>query len=410
MRILYIIHFFPPEVNGGATRAYELASMWAGLGHEVIVSTGFPNHPIGKIFDGYKLKAVQKERLNGFTLRRAFIYPTPNEGYIKRILNHLSLTISSVLANAGMKNKPDVIIASSPPLFMGLSGVALSKALNVPFIFEARDLWPQQAIDLGMLRNQKVIALAEKMEMFIYNQSAAIVAVTHGIRRILVNKGISSKRVTTITNGVDIDYFRPSERDNWVRKKYVLNGKFVVSHIGTMGLSQGLSVVIDAAEFFFHNNPEIHFLMVGEGADKNNLIRSKQEKGLNNVTFVDGQPREKVPDFYAASDACLVLLKDKPLFRSASPTKMFEIMACAAPIILGIQGEAQSIIEQSRSGVCIEPESADLLIQAIQSLMKQPALRSELGLNGREYVCEHYNREKLARDYLAMLESLLACH
>lgn len=410
MRILYIIHFFPPEVNGGATRAYELASIWAKLGHEVIVSTGFPNHPIGKIFDGYKLKAIQTERLNGFTLRRTFIYPTPNEGRGKRILNHLSLTISSVLANAWMKNKPDVIIASSPPLFMGLSGVALSKVLNVPCIFEARDLWPQQAIDLGILKNPKVIALAKKLEMFIYNQSTAVVGVAQDTKKILVNRGISGKKIAIITNGVDINFFGPSERQNWVREKYGLNGKFVVSYIGTMGLSQGLSVVIDAAKSFCHSNPEIHFLMVGEGADKNNLIRAKQEKGLNNITFLDGQPREKVPYFYAASDVCLVLLKDKPSFRSTIPAKIFEIMACAVPIILGIRGEAQCIIEKARSGICVEPERADSLIQAIQSLMKQPALRSELGRNGRGFVSEHYNREKLAQNYLAVLESLLARH
>ena len=293
---------------------------------------------------------------------------------------------------------------------MGLSGVALSKVLNVPCIFEARDLWPQQAIDLGILKNPKVIALAEKLEMFIYNQSTAIVGVAQGTKKILVNRGFSGKKIAIIPNGVDINFFVPSEKQNRVREKYGLNGKFVVSYIGTMGLSQGLSVVIDAAESFSHSNPEIHFLMVGEGADKNNLIRAKQEKGLNNITFLDGQPREKVPYFYAASDVCLVLLKDKPSFRSTIPAKIFEIMACAVPIILGIRGEAQCIIEKARSGICVEPERADSLIQAIQSLMKQPALRSELGRNGRGFVSEHYNREKLALSYLAVLESLLARH
>ena len=406
MHILYLIHYFPPELNGGATRAYQLASHWAKLGHRVTVSTGFPNHPAGRIFPGYKLKAVHTEELNGFTLRRSFVYPTPNQGVRKRLLNHLSLTTSSIFANLRWKNRPDVIIASSPPLFMGLSGVALSRILNVPYIFEIRDLWPQQAIDLGMLKDPKIISLAEKLEMFLYNRARAIIGVAHDTKKILERRGVHGEKVHIIPNGVDVSDFRPAEKQNWVRERYGLNDKFVASYIGTMGLSQGLSVVIDVAASLRDTQPAAHFLMVGEGAEKDSLMRAAREKGLDNITFLDNQPRESIPDFYAASDVCLVPLKDKPLFRSTIPSKIFEIMACAVPIILGVKGEAESMIINAQSGVCVTPEDADALGGAIRNLAAQEARRLELGRNGRAYVCEHYSRETLAKSYLAILESI----
>ncbi|MEM7029534.1 MAG: glycosyltransferase family 4 protein [Chloroflexota bacterium] len=407
MHIYYIIHYFPPELNGGATRASELARHWVEAGHQVTILTGFPNHPNGVIPHTYKGKFFHQEMVDGYRVRRTYIYATPNKGSAKRIINHTSLTLSTIIGSM-IKSPPDVIIASSPPLFLGISGYILSKLKRVPYLFEVRDIWPQQAIDLGMLRNQKVIRLMEGLEFFLYRHASRVVGVTDSTDRILQERGLEAKKIVTIFNGTDLDTFQPGPPDESLKTKLGLQDKFVISYIGTMGLSQGLISVIDAATQLKDRYPELHFLLVGAGAERDLLIKASQDKGLDNVTFLEAQPRSQVPLLYNLSDVSLVVLKNLPLFHSTIPSKIFEIMACGTPLILGVAGEVQKIVEQADAGLCIEPENVSELSEAIIRLYEKPALRDSLSNNGRTYVDKHYNRKRLAEQYLTVLQDVVA--
>jgi glycosyltransferase involved in cell wall biosynthesis len=405
MRIFYIIHYFPPELNGGATRASELARLWAQAGHDVTILTGFPNHPNGRIPDNYRGKLFLEEFVDGYRVRRTYIYATPNKGFARRILNHLSLMASTVIGSV-LKKRPDVIIASSPPLFIGISGYLLSKLKRVPYVFEVRDLWPQQAVDLGMLQNAHIIRAMETLELFLYRNATKIIGVAESTKRILTERGIAAEKIDTIFNGTDLDQLPSHNRLCEPEAESLAAGKFIVSYIGTMGLSQGLAVILDAAKCLQVTNPQVHFLLVGDGAEREHLESLSRTLELANLTFLPPQPRSNIPTLLEKSNAALVLLKDLPLFRSTIPSKIFEIMACGTPLILGVKGEAQNIVQQSGAGICIEPENAGSLIEAIEMLSAQPNLRSQLAANGPKFVRDHFDRSDLASRYSDLLQQV----
>lgn len=406
MHIYYIIHYFPPELNGGATRASELAKLWSMAGHQVTILTGFPNHPNGVIPEGYRGKWFMEESVDGYQVRRNVIYATPNKGSFKRILNHISLTVSSVLGSL-FKAHPDVIIASSPPLFLGISGYVLSRLKGVPYIFEVRDIWPQQAVDLGMLRNRHVIRAMEALEFFLYKHAAKVVGVAQSTKAELTQRGLVPEKVEIIFNGTDVEKFSPGPADMALKARLGLQDKFVVSYIGTIGLSQGLAVLVEAAQALEKDCPDIHFLVVGDGAQRDSLVAMRDKMGLQNITFLAPQPRSLVPDLYRLSDITVVALRDVPLFKSTIPSKIFEIMSCSTPMILAVEGEARRIVEEAGGGLCIAPENSAAMIEAISRLYKDSTLLSQVAARGRVYVRAHYDRELLAQQYIDILRDVV---
>lgn len=405
MHIYYIIHYFPPELNGGATRASELAKLWSMAGHQVTVLTGFPNHPNGVIPEGYRGKWFMEETVDGYQVRRNVIYATPNKGSFKRILNHISLTVSSVLGSL-FKERPDVIIASSPPLFLGISGYVLSRLKRVPYVFEVRDIWPQQAVDLGMLRNRYIIRTMEALEFFLYRSAAKVIGVAESTRRTLVRRGLSPDKVEIVFNGTDLEKFRPGPAGTALKERFGLRDRFVVSYIGTIGLSQGLMVLVEVAQKLEEHYPDIHLLIVGDGAQRDTLVTRCDELGLKNITFLEPQPRSLVPDLYRLSDVTVVSLRNVPLFKRTIPSKIFEIMSCGIPMVLAVDGEARKIVEEADAGLCIEPENSEAMTEAVLKLYNDSTLRERLTAQGREYVSAHYDRDKLARQYIDILQDV----
>ena len=406
MHIYYIIHYFPPELNGGATRASELAKLWSMNGHKVTILTGFPNHPNGVIPEAYRGKFFMEEMVNGYHVRRNFIYATPNKGFVKRIMNHISLTISSVLGSI-TKARPDVIIASSPPLFLAISGYILSRIKRVPYIFEVRDIWPQQAVDLGMLRNRYIIRAMEALEFFLYKSAAKVVGVAESTRCVLTKRGLTSEKIEIIFNGTDLEKFKPGPVDMVLKDRFGLQDKFVVSYIGTIGLSQGLAVLVEAAQKLDKSHPDIHFLIVGDGARRDMLVAMCDNMKLHNITFLEPQPRSLVPDLYRLSDVTVVSLRNVPLFKSTIPSKIFEIMSCGTAMILAVDGEARNIVEQAGGGLCITPENPEAMAEAILRIYDHPALRAQFTTHGRAYVGKYYDRQALAQQYLDILQNMV---
>ncbi len=415
MKILYVSQYFPPEMGAPAARAAELSRHWAAAGHEVTVLTGFPNHPTGVVPPEYRGKfrrLVIREKTDGANVVRTWLFPFPNRKALERMLNYSSFCASA--ASTGLfLSRPDVVIATSPQLLVGLAGWWLARCQRVPFVFEVRDLWPESLAAVGMGSSNSLLhRTLAKIAGFLYRHSDRIVVVTPAFEDYLADHWrVPRHKISVIENGVETKLFAPEplngKAETDLRRELRSEGKFVVSYIGTMGMAHGLETIIAAAAQLQHANPDIVFLMIGEGAEKDRISALARERGLNNLRFVDQQPREKIPAYICASDVCLVLLKKTELFKTVIPTKMLEFMSCARPVILGVDGQARAILEEARAGLAIEPENSDALVNAIRYLAANRQAARDLGQNGREHILRKFSRRETAEKYILALEYLL---
>lgn len=406
LRILYVSQYFPPEMGAPSARVYELSRSWVKQGHTVTVLTGFPNHPTGVLHPAYKRKIwrlLLREKISGVDVVRTWLYPAANQGTIKRCLNYLSFMVSAILSGIFFLRRHDIVIATSPQLLVGVAGYAIARIKKVPFVLEVRDLWPESLAAVEAARKGSLLLkLLDPIATFLYDKADLIVTVTDSFKNVLEGRGIGGDKIQVIKNGIDPDLFNPSADAAAVSKKYGVNGNFVVSYIGTLGMAHKIDTVLEVAERL-RSKSDITFLLVGEGAEKERLKRLKEQKGLDNVLFVDQQPREEIPKFIAASHACLVLLRNDALFNTVIPSKMFEFMGAGKPVILGVGGEAKEILMQAEAGIPIASESAPELENAILKLYHNRALIEKLGRNARVFVLAHYHREKLALQYAQRL-------
>lgn len=408
--ILFISQYYPPEINALTVRVNELVKIWAEEGHQVTVLTGFPNHPSGIVHPDYRKKIYQivyKESFENHSVIRAWLTTLSNEKALNRIFNYLSFMISSILSGS-LLPKPEVIIASSPPLLVGVSGWVLSKIKKVPFILEIRDLWPESIVGTGVLGEGSIlIRILGATARFLYNKSDHLIVLTPAFKKIII--GITDRKpeqISIIMNGFSNDRFNFSEEDDILSDIELPDG-FIVSYIGNFGWSQGLETVIKAAEMISSDYPEITFLFVGDGAEKRKLVDLVKDLDVNNVKFLPVQPEEKVPYLIRYSDICLVPLRDKPVFETVIPSKMFEIMAGGCPMILGGQGEARKFMEKADCGVAVKPEDPGKLTEAIIELYRDPQRRSVLGSNGKEYAFKHLTREESSSRYLELIDNVI---
>src|SRR5580704_8387656 len=394
-----------------AARAAELSRLWVEDGHEVTVLTGFPNHPTGIVPPEYRRKfrrLVTRGTYSGVTLVRTWLLPFPNRRAYERMLSYSSFCISS--ATTGMfMDRPDLVIATSPQLLVGLSGWWLARHHGVPFVFEVRDLWPESLAAVGLnSRNSALHRSLAKIAGFLYRNCDRIVVVTPAFKEYLIQHWrVPKKRIFVVENGVDTSLFNRLVSNVAIRRELAAEDKFVASYIGTIGNAHGLETLLEAASRLREKAPRVLFLLVGEGAEKTRLLSSARSRGLTNVRFVDQQPREKIPDYIRASDTCLVLLKRAELFKSVLPTKMLEFMSCARPVILGVDGHARKVMEQANAGIFITPEDPAALADAVLWLAADPALCESLGRNGRQHVLRHYSRHHTATLYIELLQDLL---
>jgi glycosyltransferase involved in cell wall biosynthesis len=277
---------------------------------------------------------------------------------------------------------------------------------NIPFIMEVRDLWPAIFVELGVLKNPFIIRMLEMLEMALYHKATRVISVTESFRRNLIKRGVSASKVVTIPNGADTDYWQPAERSSHLKCQLGLDNHFIVLYIGAHGISHALGRILDVAERL-RNNQNIHFLFVGEGAEKDQLIRRAQQARLENVDFLKPVDRKGVREFYAMADVCLVPLRDIPLFETFIPSKMFEIMAMGRPIIGSLRGEGADIIRQSGAGIVVEPEDLEGIVQAILYLFRNRKKGQSMGENGRHFVCKNYSRDSLAKKYAQVINEAI---
>jgi glycosyltransferase involved in cell wall biosynthesis len=407
LKLLFFTHYFPPEGNAPASRVYELCRRWVAAGHEVTVVTCAPNVPAGKVYEGYRNRLSQREEIDGIRVVRVWTLIAANKGTVLRMLNYVSYMISASL-RAVFLGRPDLIIATSPQLFCGWAGVITKWTKRRPLILEVRDMWAESIVTLTSVAPGRLLRCLERFELAMYRSTPHLITVGEGYRRMLAERGIPRERMTIITNGIDREFFAPREADADLRARWALDGKFVCSYIGTIGLASGLDVVLRAAEKLRQRGREdIVFLLVGDGAVRDSLQQRAQRMGLDNVVLTGRQPKRLMPGFQSISHCSLVHLRKAPLYLTVLPSKIFEAAHMRRPIILGVAGEAAQVIEESGGGICIEPGNEDQLIDAVERLAGDPQLRERLGRAGHDYVARHFDWDRLAARYLEMLEQIV---
>lgn len=405
MHILFLSHYFPPEVNAPASRTYEHCKQWVKDGYEVTVVTCAPNHPRGKVYEGYKNRLYFVEQIEGITVVRLWTYVTANEGFFKRTVNYISYMVAAIIASFFLRSA-DAVISTSPQFFNGLSGYFVSRIKRAPWILEIRDLWPESILAVGAIRNKTVIRALEYLEMFAYRKADRIVPVTDAFAQYMVNKGINAGKIEVIKNGVDLGFYQKCPKDVAIQRELGIEGKFTASYFGTHGMAHHLETILEAAEML-RDREDIVFLLVGDGAERERILRIRDEKGLNNVIILGQQSKERMPALWIVSDVSLVLLKKMDLFKTVIPSKIFESMAMQVPIILGVEGESRELVEAAGGGLAIEPESGGQLAESVVRMAENPALCEELGSNGEKYVANHHDRKVLARRYEELISSLV---
>ena len=422
VKILYVSQYFPPEMGAPAARAAELAQHWANAGHAVSILTGFPNHPTGVVPAEWRARLRRlifhekiahgkeaQEKPGSIDVYRTWLWPLPNRKAHERMRNYASFCVSAALRGMTLP-RPDVVIATSPQLLVALAGWWLSFPRRIPFVFEVRDLWPESLAAVGVgdetsLLHRSLSAIAN----FLYRRADHIVVVTPAFKDFLIeNRDVPAEKISVVENGVETDLFSPrtAAANRTLRDDLSTDGKFVVCYVGTMGMAHGLETLLDAAARLQTQNPTVLFLLIGEGAEKDRIKALAQSRGLANIRFLDQQPREKIPAFISASDACLVLLRKTEVFKTVIPTKMLEFMSCSRPVILGVDGQARKIVEEADAGIVIEPENSIALGDAIQRLAADRDLCQKLGAQGRDYIVQHFSRSQTADAYIHVLDAL----
>ncbi len=404
--ILFISRYYIPEKAAAAVCVSETARRLVKQGHEVTVLTTVPNYPTGIVPLEYRGRILQEEMLDGVRVVRVWSYVSANKGFLRRILSQLSFGCIAPLFGGKAVGRPDIIIVESPPLFNVIAARILARFKSCPFIFWVADLWPESAVQLGALQNRTFIWLSERLEWSTYQRASLVWAVTEKMRDTLIQRGLTPKRILLIKNGVDTTKFRPLPQTE-ARVALGWDSRFTVLYAGTHGLSHGLTTILDAAEQL-RDRYDIRFVLVGDGAEKANLIAQAQSRKLKNVTFLASLPHNQIPQLLAAADVCLAHARKVELFEGMLPIKMYEAMACARPLLLGLNGEARRIAEQEAgAALYTEPENAGALVSAILYLREHPEVAEELGKRGRTYVQTWFDYELLTAELAARIAALL---
>ena len=398
MKILFITDNFPPEVNAPATRTYEHVKEWQKQGIEVTVVTCFPNFPHGQVYEGYKNSLYKKEIIDGIEVIRVWSYITANSGFVKRVLDYVSFAFMAFLV--GIFQKYDIIIATSPQFFTTWTAFGLSKIRRKPWIFELRDLWPESIKTVGAMKQGRAIEILEKIELFLYKDANKVIAVTDAFETNLIRRGIDTDKIEVITNGSNVELFYPRDKDNKLLKELHLENKFVVGYIGTHGMAHSLDFIMRSLAQIA--DKDIHFLFVGDGAMKQTIVSIADELDLKNVTFLDPIAKEEVPKYLSIVDISLAPLKKEDNFKTVIPSKIFEASAMLKPTLLGVEGQAQEIIEKYHSGLCFEPENErDFLDKLL--ILKNDGLLYKNSQAGCKELAKYYDRKRLAKDMLGII-------
>lgn len=391
MRVLFFTQYYPPETGAAPLRAYHFARELVRRGHDVVVVTGMPNHPSGIKHPAYRRRVAAREEHDGVQVRRCFLCASPKKTFAKRILNQLSFMVTSFFGSLTVR-RPDIVLITSPPLFLGVTAWLIALWKGVPFVLDVRDYWPHAAVALGQLSDKRVIKWAERLEMFLYRRATMILAVTPGMVRLMKERGIPERRIALITNGADTDAFVPKESSGGSDGD---NGCTTVLYSGTHGLVHGMGVIVEAADIV-RDDPHLRFLLVGDGVAKDGLVADAQKRGLTNIEFRPSVTPAELVTIIHGAEVCMATTDGSEFSRGTIPVKIFDCMACSRPIVAVLEGDGAELVRRSGGGIVVAPGDADGFAETLRSLAGDRERREKLGRTGCEYVVREYSRRVLA--------------
>ena len=417
MHILIIHQAFASLDEPGGTRHYEFARLLAARGHQVTVIAS----PVSYI-TGVPLqlppnsKDLGGEQEGGVKILRARVYSAHHKSFFHRIIAFFSFMISSFWIGLGVKNV-DLVWGTSPPIFQGVTAWLLARLKRAKFLFEVRDLWPQFAVAVGVLKNPILIRMSEWLEQLLYRRADWVMVNSPGfiahVESVALSGGRSPKskgrgvwRVELIPNGADSSMFDPSNDGIEFRRANRLEDKFVALYAGAHGMSNDLNVVLDAAKLLM-DEKKIQIVLLGDGKEKPALQERAAQMGLSNVSFVPSVPKSEMPDALAAADACIAILKPLEEYKTTYPNKVFDYMAAGRPVVLAIDGVIREVVEAAQCGLFSEPGNPSAMADAIRKLASDLQKSREMGLNGRKYLEANFSREAIGEKLVALLEEMV---
>jgi glycosyltransferase involved in cell wall biosynthesis len=403
MKIAILTQYYPPEIGAPQARLSDLARRLQERGHQVTVLTAMPNYPRGRIYAGYG-GFFQRETLDGVAVIRTFIYATQSAGMVRRLLNYFSFVLSSLVVGLLTLPRVDYLLTESPPLFLGISGFVLSRAKGARWIFNVSDLWPETAVLLGVVREGLALRIAFALESFCYRKAWLVSTQTRGMQED-IRRRFPAVRTYHLSNGVDLSLFSPDRRSQRLREMLLGGedgpGSCVAIYAGLHGLAQGLDQILDAAKQV-ENQSNLAFVFVGDGPERQALIERSRTMGLRRVRFLDAIARSEIPALLASADIAVVPLK--LALPGAAPSKLYEAMGTALPILLIAGGEAAEIVRRANAGVVVAYGDTRSMADALRLLASDPAKRRELGESGRRSAEERFDRRAITAAFASFLE------
>ena len=401
MHTLLIHQAFASPYEAGGTRHYEFARHAVKAGDRFTVVTSDLSYLSGRRATEKK-NLVTKQNINHICVLRAYTYPSLHKSFVWRIVSFFSFMFTSIFTSY-RASQIDLVMGTSPPIFQAISAWVVANIRLKPFLLEIRDLWPEFAIDMGILKNPILIKLSRWLECFLYNSASHILVNSPAYKKYLVEKGVLSDKITIIPNGADIYLFSPDLDGAAFRKAARLEDKFIVTYTGALGAANDIPTILHAAQIL-RNNEHIHFLFAGDGKERINLEKMAYELDLSNVTFLGSRPKIDIPMILAASDACVATLMDIQMFRTTYPNKVFDYMAAGIPTVLAIDGVIRKVIEAAGGGLFSPPGNPEVLAKTILHLANHPEESKQMGKQARDYVIRHFNREYHAQKFLELAQ------
>lgn len=406
MRILLIHQYFLEENDPGGSRWNEFTKNWAEQGHEITVLAGMMHYNKSEKLPEYKGLRYKRKLQGKVEVWRCHVSEYYNKNFLGRLWGYFSFMFSSLWAGLGkVKGKYDVIIVTSPPLFVGFSGYVISKIKRMPFVFEVRDLWPESAIDTGVLKNKFIIKFAYKFEAFIYKKAKLINVLTPAFYQSLKNKKKTPEvKLIYIPNAADFSLsealLNNFDREEF-RKTHVLDGRFVITYVGAHGVANHLQQILEAGKILEDTN--VLFLLIGDGMEKKSLIKLSEEMNVKNIRFVDSVSKKEVFKYILASEMGTSVLKKADTFKTVYSNKTFDYMSCKKPILMAIDGISRKLVEDANCGSYVEPENINEYNRIIRIYISNTARLFNEGNNGYNYAKNNFDRTVLAEKYVDLI-------
>ena len=400
MHVLLIHQAFVSPDDAGGTRHYELARRLVDGGQQFSIVASDLSYLSGK-------KCASNEMIqdfNGVKVRRAWTYSALHRSFVWRVVSFLSFMVSSVWTALKVK-QVDLVIGTSPPIFQAVSAWVISVIKWKPFLLEIRDLWPEFAIDMGVLKSPILIWVARRLERFLYARANHLLVNSPAYRDYLIGLGIPAAKISFIANGVDPEMFHVEPQSDGLREEFHLQKKFLVTYAGAMGMANNLEVVLESA-ILLHDLHDVHFLMVGDGKDRTMLEALAKKWNVRNVTFTGSRPKSQMPAILAESDVCLAVLRDIPMFRTTYPNKVFDYMAAARPVVLAIDGVIRQVIEAADGGIPVPPGNPQAMADAVRTMFSNRVRSAQMGRSAREYVIKFFDRNQQAHQFGELVDQI----